>query len=63
MNGAISETSELLTKTTGVVIIFGPLVVSGPAIQIGETAFGPSQIPSSSVSGSRGSVPVLFSST
>ena len=63
MNGAISETSELLTKTTGVVITVGPLVVSGPAIQTPGIALGPSQIPSSSVSGSRGSVPVLFSST
>ena len=38
-------------------------VGSGPAMQIGGTAFGPSQIPSSSVSGSNGSVPVSFAST
>ena len=47
--------------------IGGPLspfgAESGPAIQIGGTAFGPSQIPSSSVSGSSGLLPVLLLST
>ena len=44
------------TKVGGGVLPFGD--GSGPAIQTGGTAFGPSQIPSSSVSGSSGSVPV-----
>ena len=50
--------SVLLTSTVGP---SGPVptgLESGPAIQIGKTEFGPSQIPSSSVSGSSGSVPM-----
>ena len=36
---------------------------SGPASHVGGTAFGPSQTPSKSVSGFRGSVPVSDPST
>ena len=45
------------TKVGGGVLPFGD--ESGPAIQTGGTAFGPSHIPSPSVSGSSGSVPVF----
>ena len=61
--GASVEMTVLFTATKvgGKLSPFGSL--SGPAIQIGGTAIGPSQIPSSSLSGSSGSVPVSESST
>ena len=56
--GGIGAVIELLTKTVGP---SGPVpngLESGPPIHCGRTSFGPSQIPSSSVSGSSGSVPM-----
>ena len=60
--GASVEIAVLLraTKVGGTFTPFGSL--SGPATQIGGTAFGPSQIPSPSVSGFNGSVPVFVAS-
>ena len=49
------------TKVAGGKSPFGS--ASGPAMHTPETAFGPSQIPSPSVSGSSGSVPVSCPST
>ena len=60
--GASVEMTVLFTATKvgGKLSPFGSL--SGPATQIGGTAFGPSQIPSPSVSGFNGSVPVFVAS-
>ena len=60
--GATVEMAVLFTPTKvgGKLSPFGSL--SGPATQIGGTAFGPSQIPSPSVSGFNGSVPVFVAS-
>ena len=62
MYGANVPISVLFNATNvgGGVLPFGD--GSGPAIQIGGTAFGPSQIPSPSVSGFNGSVPVFVAS-
>ena len=61
--GASVEMAVLFTPTKvgGTLSPFGSM--SGPAIQTPATAFGPSQIPSPSVSGLSGSVPVSVAST
>ena len=61
--GYKSVISVLLTKTTGASLPVPNGLASGPPIQTGSTEFGPSQIPSSSVSGSSESVPMSLPST